>query len=84
MKCCPTKFLCSVVPPVADGRQVGRGMWKAEERDLTVTKVPLSSLFYTQHKRPTSIKKDQMVPLLYGLGRLESKCGFKLTKAVSM
>ena len=33
-----------MVPLVADGRQVGKGMWKAKEREPSVTKVPLSSI----------------------------------------
>ena len=40
----------SVVPLVAHRRKAGRykGMWKAKERALSVTKVPLSLLFYVR------------------------------------
>ena len=51
----------SVVPPVADGRQVGKGMWKAKEREPSVTKVPLSSILTILQGLLHAINQDQML-----------------------
>ena len=59
----PDNNVCprSVVLLVADGRQVGKGMWKAKEREPSVTKVPLSCILAILQGLLHAINQDQML-----------------------